>query len=281
MRKSEATFSPYISKDIGKSNHYTKVTSSKALTVRGGTGPLDPVVVAKVATAIVGVDVIVSVISPATTRKNRGLPTSPTLDFKCQFINYTAAAHILSAACILFRGLSINTAVAYGILVSTAPIVKSIVTGDAKKIGHPVVGLYIAAITNAVVAYSLLNFNVTTDLIKFFSLWGAVNGLGLMVMPLTMNSIWGVPTPSANDEGGIAFFNRFLGAATLAIATFYASLAFGVEAPKAVGYGLIPSYIVTLVSNFVTKDVGAYGLKKGPQFTAIALLTTFIIALVF
>lgn len=236
---------------------------------------------AKAATVLVGIDVLAIMIAPSTAKKMRGIPTSPTLDFRSQFINYYSAAHILSAACLLFVGSSVNTAVGSGLLLSTISIGKAILTGESKKVGLPVVGLYIAGIINTVVACSLLrNVNVATDLIKYFSLWSGVNGLGLMVMPLTVNSIWGFVPPDVREERAIAFFNRFLGGTILSASVFCASLAFGVDAAKAIGYGLIPALVSTLVTNFVTKEVQAVGLIQGPQFISIAMIAAFIIALI-
>jgi len=281
---SQATLGVTKSKAIRFSRHHeerrpTTIHNNAAISVRGGFGPLDPVVVAKVATVLVGVDSSVAVLLPSTTQKRLGLPTSPILDFKYQFIAYNAAAHCLSAACLLFgRGaVSTGTAVASGLLVSTIPVGRAILTGASNELGFPALGLYLAMAINFVFVGGLLfSGDAATELIKVVALFGGLNSLRLIVT----NRLWGDST-AGEDRRLVAFFDRFLGWTTLGSSVFWASLAYGVAVPKAIGYGTVPALINSLLQNFVTKEVETYGMSKGPQLASMAIFGACVVLLAF
>jgi len=275
----QATLSSTKLKNVAK--HNGKLVSNRLLTVRGGAGPLDPVIAAKLATTLVGIDTGLGIFFPSVSNKSIKLPTSPILDFKNQYINYISASHGLSAACLLFGGSSVNTAVGAGLLLSNVPLCKAILTGKAKEFGFEESRLYISAIIGAVASCWLFaNGKYANYLIKIIALQSGVNALGLMLVPLKAKAIWGLPyAGSTTTDGAIAFFNRFLGGIILAVSVFYACLAYGVDVPKAVGYGIIPTFITFFVTNFVTKETTEFGLAKERQFVTMAILAAVMYAL--
>jgi len=276
----QATLSSTKLKNVAKYNG--KLVSNRALTVRGGAGPLDPVITAKLATTLVGINSSLSTLFPSVHKISNNLPQSPILDFKVQYINYHAASHGLVAACLLFGGSCINTAVGAGLLLSNVPLCTAILTGKAKEFGFETSRLYVSAIIGAVASCWLFaNGKYANYLIKIISLQSGVNALGLMLVPLKAKAIWGLPySGRTTTDGAIAFYNRFLGGTIFSASVFYLCLAYGVDVPKAVGYGMIPTFMTYFVTNFVTKEVEEFGLNKGRQFVLMALLAAFIIALI-
>jgi len=276
----QATLSSTKLKNVAK--HNSKLVSNRGITVRGGAGPLDPVITAKLATTLVGIDTGLGIFFPSVSNKSINLPTSPILDFKLQYINYIAASHALSAACLLFGGSSVNTAVGAGLLFSNVPLCKAILTGKAKEFGFDVSRLYASAIIGAVTSCWLFaNGKNANYLIKIIAVQNGISALGLMLVPLKAKAVWGLPyAGSTTTDGAIAFFNRFLGGILLAASVFYACLAYGVDAPKAVGYGVIPTFITFLVTNFVTKETKEFGVAMGRQFVSMAYIAALIYALV-
>merc|ERR1711935_171778 len=165
---------------------------------------------------------------------------------------------------------------------SNVPLCTAILTGKAKEFGFETSRLYVSAIIGAVASCWLFaNGKYANYLIKIIALQSGVNALGLMLVPLKAKAIWGLPyAGSTTTDGAIAFYNRFLGGTIFSASVFYLCLAYGVDVPKAVGYGMIPTFMTYFVTNFVTKEVEEFGLNKGRQFVLMALLAAFIIALI-
>jgi energy-converting hydrogenase Eha subunit A len=249
------------------------------LSVRGGAGPLNTEITAKIATALVSLDCAVAVLAPEQSKKMLGLPTSPCLDLRCRYIHFSSAAHALAASCILFGGASVNTALAVSLICCIVPHLKAIIASKPKEFGFSASGQYLAAVVNIALASTLLsNASFATSLIKYASLWAALNGLGLIFAPVAMDKLWGFPT--ADDPLG-AFFNKFLGYTVLGYSIFCLSLTSGLGIQKSIGYSSIPSLTSLILQNFVTKEVENYNMQKVPQLFAIAVTGIIVATLAF
>jgi len=91
-------------------------SSSLVLKIRGGAGPLEPMMVAKAATAIVGAQGLVNVMCTEANLKFYGVDTSDDIDLlMCTKVTgFNQLAPTVTAAALLFYGTDVDTAIAYG-----------------------------------------------------------------------------------------------------------------------------------------------------------------------
>lgn len=59
-------------------------------------------------------------------------------------------------------------------------------------------------------------------------------------------------------------------------AVYLLSLALGVDTTKALGYGTIPALIGMLLTNFVSKEIGTFGMDSNQQWLWL-LLKIFVV----
>ena len=91
------------------------------LKIRGGAGPLDPMMIAKTATVIVGAQGLVNVMCTEANLKFYGVAASEDIDLLLctKMTGFNQLAPAVTAAALLFYGTDVDTAIAYGFLPSS------------------------------------------------------------------------------------------------------------------------------------------------------------------
>lgn len=103
--------SPFLSRSSKLFDTPKNKKQNKALLVRGGAGPLNPTDTAKLATALVGVQGALSVMSPSRTLDVYGLPSSPLLELFAHRHGLTLLSFAAMAYQLLFKDADLPTAV--------------------------------------------------------------------------------------------------------------------------------------------------------------------------
>lgn len=217
----------------------SSVTDSMLSMPRGGAGPIDADMAAKVYTGLVGAQGALDYLSPKTVDKlyNISLQSDPLSAFLQQYVggNQISVAIILVAA-VFMDGVSGLKAIGFGLLPGVLAIVKSLLDGQPGELGIQLPMQYINGAIQAYVMYALLSgADHAGTVLKFYCAYTGLATAQCRIAPQAALKAWGFPAEGTATQ---AFATQLIGQSGLALTVAMYTLGVeksGGEASTAVG----------------------------------------------
>jgi len=233
---------------------------AKPLQVRGGAGPLDPSVAAKVATVASLGHGYISIQVPVMALEVYGLKEPSAVAIGWGTTVGAAVASIgVAGLCLFFLKTDLNTAFGWSYLVWVTEHLRAILTNQETKLGADPTGRRIwflvsvfstfAAFTEA--DYANKFFKVSGGILAATSMYQALDTAGGM-------ALYGFKNPSQAEllvARAAAFWLLANGVLVIALAS-------GVEPTKSMGYALIAGFAQCFSFVFISKEVDRLELDK-------------------
>lgn len=234
------------------------------LQLRGGLGGVDPSAVASAALTLSAINSAYISLAPEPACKAYGM-ASPTLmqEWIVENMGFLLVGLTLAG----FKALAGDDAAqctAYGLIPPLVGTVKGLLNGVAGKCGVPETGNYLnGGIMVASIVSLLGGFGDSALIMKGVAGWWLLNGVGMFLAADKVAGAYGLkevdPKLNVLFKGFGGFLSNF-GALVLGLAS-------GLPPAKAIGLANVPSLLVQLDGNFVTKDsIEVLGLAAGPQY---------------
>jgi hypothetical protein len=249
------------------------------LKIRGGAGPLDPVLVAKVATGLTFANAVPSILSPSKMTELYGPMNCDAINEESIARGGTAMlAHAIMVYCVLFKGSSLNDAVAAGTIPWIVHSVKTLLNDVPAKLGYNAAAEWILMAIGCFVAHTCwTNADYTDNVVKAYGIWGLLNGALCSLAPLTFMETWGLKASGLDKK----HLQRIPGASILGSGVFITAMTNGVDLHKAIGYSIIPFLAFFVSAVFVTKEAVDLKLKLSAHYISMALTAAAVLTLAF
>lgn len=214
-------------------------TDSMLSMPRGGAGPIDADMAAKVYTGLVGAQGALDYLSPKTVDKlyNISLQSDPLSAFLQQYVggNQIGVAIIL-VTFVFLDGVSGLKAIGFGLLPGVLAIVKSLLDGQPGELGIKLPMQYINGAIQAYVMYALLSgADHAGTVLKFYCAYTGLATAQCRIAPQAALKAWGFPAEGTATQ---AFATQLIGQSGLALTVAMYTLGVessGGEASTAVG----------------------------------------------
>lgn len=208
-------------------------TDSMLSMPRGGAGPIDADMAAKVYTGLVGAQGALDYLSPKTVDKlyNISLQSDPLSAFLQQYVggNQIGVAIVLVAT-VFMDGVSGLKAIGFGLLPGVLAIVKSLLDGQPGELGIQLPMQYINGAIQAYVMYALLSgADHAGTVLKFYCAYTGLATAQCRIAPQAALKAWGCGP--AEGTATQAFATQLIGQSGLALTVAMYTL--GVESGEA------------------------------------------------
>jgi len=208
------------------------VTDSMLSMPRGGAGPIDAEMAAKVYTGLVGAQGALDYLSPKTVDKmyQISLQSDPLSAFLQQYVggNQIGVAIIL-VVFVFLDGVSSLKAIGFGLLPGELAIVKSLLDGQPGELGIKLPMQYINGAIQAYVMYVLLSgADHAVTVLKFYCAYTCLATAQCRIAPQAALKAWGFPAEGTATQ---AFATQLIGQSGLALTVAMYTL--GVESGEA------------------------------------------------
>lgn len=233
MHLSKIVFS-FFTISVGAVTAFRRGSTDSMLSMpRGGAGPIDADMAAKVYTGLVGAQGALDYLSPKTVDKlyNISLQSDPLSAFLQQYVggNQIGVAIILVAA-VFMDGVSGLKAIGFGLLPGVLAIVKSLLDGQPGELGIQLPMQYINGAIQAYVMYALLSgADHAGTVLKFYCAYTGLATAQCRIAPQAALKAWGCGP--AEGTATQAFATQLIGQSGLALTVAMYTL--GVESGEA------------------------------------------------
>jgi hypothetical protein len=246
------------SSSSGTSSSYATV-----LKVRGGAGPLDPMMVAKTSTALVSAQALANVLCTDACLKSYGITSASEEDIlTTKVIGVNQLCATTTAALLLFYGTDVNTALAYGVVPQILWFVTGLINDYPAKFGTDSSANKIWAAIDIVLMYGLLK---NTDwAIGAYKGALALTGLSFLVTrwnPAKAMEFYGKKTPMS-PLTAINLKNMSNVGLGFLVQNF--ALLSGVDTLTSIGYLWALAGVNFLISLFLSNDFDVLKVDKAP-----------------
>ena len=270
-------FASAVSASIVPNKAFVPLSLNKQLSVRGGAGPLDPTMVAKVAIAALLAQGTVSTLAPEKAIKSYGTEPSAISTFFMRRLGVSALSIATMTYGMMFKDWSVNTAAGVEAIIWGTELVRSILNDEATSIGFRNEGMIMWLALHLASAYtSFTDATCAGTVLKAFAIFVIGTCGPLMIFPSSGFKAYGFD-PAKCSNLDIAYL-KVLGAWITAIGVFLLSISNGSSPINALGYAYVPATVLTVSMLFITKDADKVGSPKSPAhawliFNAIIIAT--------
>lgn len=238
---------------------------NKQLSVRGGAGPLDPALVAKVATGVLLAQGTVATLAPEPSIVSYGYEPTPAGILAMRRVGVAILDVGIMAFGLLYKDWSVNTAAGVSAFIWAAEILGSTLNDEATTIGFSNINMMVWLAIHFATAYVYLTDGSSAPTVmKAMSLFTIGTCLPLMFFPSVGFQSYGFDLAKIIDSDLAVF--KSVGACLAAIGVFVGSVACGVSPSKALGYAFVPSTLLNIIMLFITKEGEKFGAPKGPSY---------------
>mmetsp|Transcript_16986 Transcript_16986/g.34862 ORF Transcript_16986/g.34862 Transcript_16986/m.34862 type:complete len:309 (-) Transcript_16986:344-1270(-) len=242
----------------------------------GGASPLAKQDIAKFATVLSIVNAGLISLAPAKTLEMYGLARTPLTEYMTEWIGHLSACQAIAMWSLHYGRASVNKAAGAAVIYLAITSIKSLLNDMPKKIGFAAGGQVLYLAIDAICGRALLtDAPYATGLLKANAAWSLLSALPFCFAPDYIGGQWGLEPGDAL----VRYELKQTGYVIAAKAVYFGSLALGVDPAKALGFNNIPLLVGMLITNFVTKDVGAVGMGPTMQYVFMALKLFFIATL--
>jgi hypothetical protein len=243
------------------------VLKSSILELRGGAGPLDTVMTAKVAMVVGLADGLVCNLAPSAANQFYGLPSNPTNDYLMKQFGAGLLTFVIFGYCLITKKTSLATAHLFALIPWLLESLRGVLAGDVTKAGLDKNGSIFSLF-----ALCLVMFGCTQDwaetAMKVASVFWFLNGAYLTIKPKLASKLWG---DKELDRAGI-LLARLVGSSITAGNLMVAAMAFkDVDATKAFGYGWLIFCCNYVVDWLVKGDAKKLGFPMESQIFWLVL----------
>jgi hypothetical protein len=243
----------------------------KQLSVRGGAGPIDPTLAAKIFTGAYLVQGSAAVLAPKPTLKAYGLPHSLAIESLVDSEGLYILSIGIAGYCLLFQATRLHTAFGAVGVAMVAQYAKWLLNDTCKNIGAPVSALTLGLATSMLTCYSGLASPQWADTcLKVVAILNTAYGAFGTLFPKSFGETLGVRNPDKLTT----FQLRSNGLWCLAFGIISTALLQGVDPKKAMAYCSVPGLAFFLSDLFITKVF--YELGPGPIYFWAALFSVLI-----
>jgi hypothetical protein len=237
--------------------------------IRGGAGPLDPDVMAKIGIAVGSLQGVHGALAPSKSAEMFGVASTDLLEAIIAGTSTIILSTGLTAWESIVRGKPLNHAIGVGAIPGIVNCARALLNEEEKKLGVSSFGTYLTGAIYSAVAYACFaDASYADTAIKLYAIWGLANGLALFVFPADAGSR-GFGVSSGDNQTNFAL--RALGGVGIAKAVMVGALAQGVDALKAFGYLWGVVALEQIAYMFVTKDVEKCDMDTKPQYFYLLL----------
>ena len=214
---------------------------NKAISVRGGAGPLPAEATAKVATALYGLQGTFGYLAPAKNNEAYGLE-GDNID---SFIQEVASAKLLSTAitayAVVSKGMPVLQAIGAGLVPQAVLGVKALLNDTPSEVGVSSGGIMFDTLFTAVTTYgALTGADYAGNAVKAYIVYTALATLQCRLAPKSALKAWGFPEKSIATK---SFMTKILGQQGIGWSVLAWSLTNDVDALTAIGYASIPGFL--------------------------------------
>jgi len=238
--------------------------AKKAITNRGGAGPLAPLAVAKIAGGLSLAQGIYTTLAPKPCAEvysdtDEAKELNP-LNAKLLRRLGMAVLHIgVSAYCLFFQDYSIETSVALTSLTWVMESLSSLFNDDSDTIGPSKISdLSILAFNGANVYAALNHLDWFETSFKAFSVYTFACGLPCLLFPETAMDIWQVKNGDELTPGIVVS----IGSQVTVLGVLISTLAWGVDPVKSFGYTALSGAVLLSKVNFFSQEVDELNMNK-------------------
>jgi hypothetical protein len=230
-----------------------KSSQQHVISVRGGAGPLNPTLVAKVVTVLFLVHGAYMALAPGPSLDSYGFKTSSATATKCMRYNglliLTCGVYGYS---LIFQSYDINTAFALGALLWVAEGLHSLWNGQSLTTGPSVRGeMASLAVVGATAISGLNKLPWAGSAFKFNAIFVIMSGL-LLLDPNLGSKVWGIKNANGTVEKALI---TSTGTTLLIAGLMQASLAWDGDIVKAIRKAALGALIINIYSSYFTKHL--------------------------
>jgi len=251
--------------------------TKQALSIRGGAGPLDPDITAKVLIGALGVQGAYSYLAPNKIHELYGVPADKLSNLLngCTgslFLMWTIAAYG-----VLFTDMSTIKAIGAAQIPITVSNLRNILNGDLESSGCSMPAQWVNLAIESFVAYACLSgADYATTAAKARAVYMGLAAIQCRFAPEAALETWGV---YSNHRSPVAIFEeKLLGQQGITTAVLIGALVSNVDPYKALGYSVIPALLSSLL--FVSSgDFEKIGIHLAKIYPWMALVVVSVVTL--
>lgn len=219
------------------------VAAKQALSIRGGAGPLDPALTAKVFLGICGIQGAYDCLAPKKSFEWYGVIADDTSILCTGIGGGLLLGWVVTAYGVLFADMPPLKAIGVGQLPTIVESLRTILNGDAIAAGAniPGRGLSNLAIVSFTAYACLSDQAYATTAVKAFAIYVGLTTTHCRLAPNSALKLWGI---EESKQSPVAIFTtKVMGHLGFQSAIFMLALANNIDAYKALGYSLISSFL--------------------------------------
>jgi len=273
MRVSLSLISIYAFSLLGIASGLKKpapASTEALLNIRGGAGPLDPMVVAKTGAALVGTQGLANVLCAEATLSSYGLTSASDDDIMIEeMIGFVQVSGAVTSALLLFYDMDVNSALAYGLVPLIISFAAGLINEVPKKFESSSSGYIFWMAADIALMYGLFtNKSWAIDAYKGVVILGAASYLYTRINPAKGSELYGRKKPLSPSTTAIC---KALSDNGLMVMIQSFALASGVDTLTTIGYAWAYSFVCLALSLFVEKDLDALKLDRNKMLVWLAL----------
>jgi len=233
------------------------IATKQALSIRGGAGPLDPALTAKVFLGACGTQGAYDYLAPNKSIELYGVKADEMSTVCTGVGGGLLLGWVVTAYGILFADMAPLKAIGVGLLPLIVGNLRTILNGDAKAIGCSIPGQVINLAVCAFTAYACLSDQADANtVVKVFAAYVGLANTQCRLAPNDALKTWGI---EESKQSRVAIFTtKIMGHHGFQYSTFMWALANDIDAYKALGYSLIYSFL-SFVMFVASGDFGELG----------------------
>jgi len=218
------------------------VAAKQALSIRGGAGPLDPPLTAKVFLGICGIQGAYDCLAPKKSFEWYGVIADDTSALCTGIGGGLLLGWVVTAYGVLFADMPPLKAIGVGQFPTIVESLRTILNSDAKTTDASIPKRGFNTAVCAFTAYACLSDQAyATTVVKAFSVFIGLAMIQCRLWPIYGLEIWGIEESKQSPEA--IFTNKVMGHLGFQSAVFMLALANNIDAYKALGYSLISSFL--------------------------------------
>lgn len=251
------------------------MAADKALSLRGGAGPIPADTMAKTLTGLYGVQGVYNYLAPEKNNEMYGIKGSK----MSNFIGEGVGNFVLSSAAAMYAMIYHDMPALKAIGVSTLPgmvqSARALLNDVPADIGIANGGQYFNLAVNIFVAHALLTgADYATNAAKGYAVYMGLAMLQCRLAPASSFKTWGCPEGSNSEK----FILKILGQAGLGYSVLVWYLANGTDTLTSIGYFCVP-LLVSFLEFVASGEMEAAGVDNAKVLPWIALMTASIATL--
>jgi len=255
-------------------------TTKQALSIRGGAGPLDPDITAKVLISALGVQGAYSYLAPNKIHELYGVPADKLSNLLNGGTGGMFLMYAITAYGVLFTDMSTIKAIGAAQIPIIVSNLRNILNGDMESTGCSMPAQWLNLAIESFVAYACLSgADYATTAANARAVYIGLAGIQCRFAPEAALVTWGI---DSKDRSPVAICEeKLLGQQSITTAVLLSgALVNNVDAYKALGYSIIAALLSSLLFVF-SGDFEKIGIPLAKIYPWMALVVVSVVTLLF